>query len=160
MTDFHLAQVNIARLSAPIDSPQLAEFVASLEPLNAVADASPGFVWRLQTEAGDATSLRIFDDEWLIVNMSVWESLDALRDYVYRTAHADVLRRRLEWFDRPIDADLALWWIEAGSIPSLPHAEERLRTLRSEGPSPDVFTLKNAYPPPERASVRPPAPAP
>ena len=160
MADFHLAQVNIARLAAPIDSPQLAEFVANLEPLNAVADASPGFVWRLQTEAGDATSLRIFDDEWLIVNMSVWESLDALRDYVYRTAHADVLRRRLEWFDRPTDAHLALWWIEAGSIPSLPDAEERLLKLRSEGPSPDVFTLKETYPQPERALVRPPAPAP
>lgn len=160
MTDFHLAQVNVARLVAPIDSPQLAEFVANLEPVNAVADASPGFVWRLQTEAGDATSLRIFDDEWLIVNMSVWESLGTLRDYVYRTAHADVLRRRLEWFDRPADAHLALWWIEAGSIPLLPDAEERLLQLRSEGPSPDVFTLKETYPSPERTLVRPPAPAP
>jgi len=160
MTDFHLAQVNIGRLVAPIDSPRLAAFVANLEPVNALADASPGFVWRLQTEAGDATSLRIFDDEWLIVNMSVWESLDALREYVYRTAHADVLRRRLEWFDRPTDAHLALWWIEAGSIPTLRDAEERLRTLRSKGPSPDAFTLKETHPSPERAWVRPPAPAP
>ena len=160
MTDFHLAQVNIARLIAPLDSPRLAEFVANLEPVNAVADVSPGFVWRLQTEAGDATSLRIFDDEWLIVNLSVWESLDALRDFVFRTAHADVLRRRLEWFDRPTEAHLALWWIEAGSIPTLAHAEERLLKLRSGGPSPDVFTLKETYPSPERASVRPPAPAP
>jgi hypothetical protein len=160
MTDFHLAQVNIGRLVAPIDTPQLAEFVANLEPVNAVADASPGFVWRLQTEAGDATSLRIFDDDWLIVNMSVWESIEALRDYVYRTAHADVLRRRLEWFDRPTDAHLALWWIEAGSIPTLRDAEERLRKLRSEGPSPDVFTLKETYPSPERTLSRPPAPAP
>jgi hypothetical protein len=160
MTDFHLAQVNIGRLVAPIDTPQLAEFVANLEPVNAVADASPGFVWRLQTEAGDATSLRIFDDDWLIVNMSVWESIEALRDYVYRTAHADVLRRRLEWFDRPTDAHLALWWIEAGSIPTLRDAEERLRKLRSEGPSPDVFTLKETYASPERTLSRPPAPAP
>ena len=86
MTEFHLAQVNIARLSAPLDSPQLADFVANLGPINAVADASEGFVWRLQTEAGDATSLRFLDDDWLIVNMSVWESLEALRSYVYRSA--------------------------------------------------------------------------
>jgi hypothetical protein len=160
MSDFQLAQVNIARLVAPIDAPQLTEFVANLEPVNRVADASPGFVWRLQTEAGDATSLRIFDDEWLIVNMSVWESLDALRDFVFRTAHADVLRRRLEWFDRPTEAHLALWWIEGGSIPTIPDAEERLLKIRSEGPSPDVFTLKDTYPSPERASVRPLARAP
>ena len=160
MTDFHLAQVNVARLVAPIDSPALAEFVANLEPVNALADGSPGFVWRLQTEAGDATSLRIFDDDLVIVNLSVWESIDALREYVYRTAHADVLRRRLEWFDRPTEAHLALWWIEAGSIPSLPEARERLFTLRSEGPSPDVFTLKETYPSPERTLTRPPAPAP
>ena len=159
MADFHLAQVNIGRLVAPIDSPRLAEFVANLEPVNALADTSPGFVWRLQTDAGDATSVRIFHDEWLIVNMSVWESVDALRHYVYRTAHADVLRRRIEWFDPPTDAHLALWWIEAGSIPSLSDAEERLLKLRSEGPSPDVFTLKETYPQPERALVRPPAPA-
>ena len=160
MTTFHLAQVNIARLVAPIDSPQLVEFVENLEPINALADASPGFVWRLQTDAGDATSLRIFDDEWLIVNLSVWRSLDALRTYVYRTAHADVLRRRLEWFDRPTEAHLAMWWIEAGSIPSLPDAEERLLKLRAEGPSPEVFTLKETYPSPARELPTRLAPAP
>jgi hypothetical protein len=89
----HLAQVNIARLAAPLDSPQLADFVANLEPVNAIADAVRAS-WRLQTETGDATALRIFDDDWIIVNMSVWDSLEALRDYVYRSAHADVLRRR------------------------------------------------------------------
>ena len=96
MTRSHLAQVNVARLAAPLDSPQLAEFVANLQPINEIADASPGFVWRLQTESGDATAVRILDDDWLIVNMSVWESLEALRDYVYRSPHADVLRRRHE----------------------------------------------------------------
>jgi hypothetical protein len=113
MTRFHVAQINIARLAAPLDSPQLADFVANLQPINAVADASPGFIWRLQTEQGDATSLRFSDDEWLIVNMSVWESVDALRDYVYRSAHAGVLRRRQEWFERMSEAFVALWWIEA-----------------------------------------------
>lgn len=146
MTGFHLAQVNIARLSAPLDSPQLADFVANLEPVNAVADASRGFVWRLQTDAGDATALRIFDDDWLIVNMSVWDSLEALRSYVYRSSHADVLRRRQEWFDRMVEAHVALWWIGAGTLPTLNDARERLLTLRAEGPTPFAFTLKEPYP--------------
>jgi hypothetical protein len=139
--DHHLAQVNVARALAPLDSPQLADFVENLVPINALADTSSGFVWRLQTEAGDATALRVFDGEYL-VNLSVWESLEALRAFVYRSAHADVLRRRLEWFERPTEAYMALWWIQAGSIPSLADAEERLRTLRAEGPTPGAFTLK------------------
>ncbi len=154
MTEFHLAQVNVARLSAPLDSPQLADFVANLGPINAVADASDGFVWRLQTEAGDATALRFMDDDWLIVNMSVWKSLEALRSYVYRSRHADVLRRRQEWFDRMVEAHVALWWIEAGTLPTLDDAHERLMRLRADGPTPDAFTLKEPYP------LRRPAPAP
>jgi hypothetical protein len=154
MTGFHLAQVNIARLAAPLDSPQLAAFVANLEPINAIADASDGFVWRLQTEAGDATALRIFDDDWLIVNMSVWESLEALRNYVYRSSHADVLRRRHEWFETMGEAHLALWWIETGIIPTVSDAQERLLRLRAEGPTPHAFTLKEPYP------LRRPAPTP
>jgi Domain of unknown function (DUF3291) len=154
MTGFHLAQVNIARLAAPLDSPQLVDFVANLEPINAIADASDGFVWRLQTEEGDATALRIFDDDWVIVNMSVWESIEALRNYVYRSPHADVLRRRQEWFEKMIEVHVALWWIEAGTLPTLRDAEERLSTLRAEGPTPQVFTLKEPYP----ASRTAPAP--
>jgi hypothetical protein len=146
MTELHLAQVNVARLSAPLDSPQLADFVANLEPINAIADASPGSVWRLQTDAGDATALRFLDDDWLIVNMSVWESLEALQTYVYRSPHADVLRRRQEWFERMVEAHVALWWIEAGTIPTLSDAQERLMTLRAEGPTPYAFTLKQPYP--------------
>ncbi|MGZ5213340.1 MAG: DUF3291 domain-containing protein [Actinomycetota bacterium] len=141
MTEFHLAQVNVARLSAPLDSPQLADFVANLDPINAIADASHGFVWRLQTDAGDATALRVFDDDWLIVNMSVWKSLEALRNYVYRSSHAGVLRRRQEWFDRMDEAHVALWWIEAGTLPTLSDAQERFLTLRAEGPTPRAFTL-------------------
>ena len=146
MTRSHLAQVNIARLAAPLDSPQLAEFVANLQPINEIADASPGFVWRLQTESGDATAVRILDDDWLIVNMSVWESLEALRDYVYRSPHADVLRRRHEWFERMVEAHAALWWIEAGTIPTISDAEERLMSVRAAGPTPYAFTLKEPYP--------------
>lgn len=151
MTGFQLAQVNVARLAAPLDSPQLADFVASLEPINAIADASAGSVWRLQTEAGDATTLQIFDDDWLIVNMSVWDSLEALRNYVYRSPHADVLRRRQEWFEKMVEAHLALWWVEAGTLPTLSDAQERLLTLRAEGPTPRAFTLKEPYPPRRRA---------
>ena len=139
----HLAQVNVARSLAPLDSPQLAEFVANLVPINALADASPGFVWRLQTEAGDATALRVLDGEWL-VNLSVWESLESLRAFVYRSAHADVLRRRQEWFERSAEPYLALWWIEAGSIPTLADAEERLLMLRADGPSSRAFTLRES----------------
>ena len=154
MSDFHLAQVNVARLAAPLDSPRLADFVANLRPINAMADASPGFVWRLQTDAGDATALRVLGDDWLIVNMSVWESLEALRDYVYRSPHAHVLRRRQEWFVKMVETHVALWWIEPGTIPTLHDAEERLLTLRAEGPTPRAFTLKQPSP------IRPPAPGP
>ena len=146
MTRFHVAQINIARLAAPLDSPQLADFVANLQPINAVADASPGFIWRLQTEQGDATSLRFSDDEWLIVNMSVWESVDALRDYVYRSAHAGVLRRRQEWFERMSEAFVALWWIEAGTLPTIEDARERLVALSADGPTEYAFTLKQPFP--------------
>ena len=148
----HLAQVNVARLAAPLDSPQLADFVANLDAVNAIADASPGFVWRLQTESGDATALRIFDDDWIIVNMSVWGSLEELREYVYRSPHADVLRRRQEWFEQMAEAHVALWWIEGGTLPTLDDARERLMTLRAEGPTQRAFTLKEPYP------ATPPAP--
>jgi hypothetical protein len=149
----HLAQVNVARSLAPLNSPRLAEFVANLVPINALADASPGFVWRLQTEAGDATALRVLDGEWL-VNLSVWESLESLRAFVYRSAHADVLRRRQEWFERSAEPYLALWWIEAGSIPTLADAEERLLMLRADGPSSRAFRLKESVDAP-RAARRP-----
>ena len=103
-------------------------------------------MWRLQTEEGDATSLRFSDDEWLIINMSVWESIEALHDYVYRSAHADVLRRRQEWFERMRVAFVALWWIEAGTIPTVVDAQERLTALRADGPTPYAFTLKQSFP--------------
>src|SRR4029079_9128165 len=108
---YNLAQVNIALPQAPLDSEQLAGFVERLEPVNALADAATGFVWRLQTEDGDATGIRAFGDDRLIVNMSVWSSLEALRQFVYRSGHADVLRRRKEWFESMPQLISALWWI-------------------------------------------------
>jgi hypothetical protein len=148
---WHLAQVNIARLLAPLDSPQLADFVALLEPINALADAAPGFVWRLQTDDGDATSIRAFGDDRIIVNLTVWETVEALADYVYASRHAHVLRRRREWFEQMADAHLALWWIPAGTVPTIAEAERRLGLLRDRGPSPEAFTLRERFPHPAAA---------
>jgi hypothetical protein len=152
--DYVLAQVNIGRLLAPLDSAQLAGFVAALDPVNTVADGAPGFVWRLQTEDGNATSLRAFEadadgaDGGILINMSVWESVEALGEYVYGAAHLAVLRRRREWFERLTDAYTALWWIERGHIPTIPEAEDRLSHLRWHGPTRYAFTLKEHFPPP------------
>lgn len=155
---FHLAQVNVARLRAPLDAPSMRAFVDGLEPINALADDSPGFVWRLQTDEGDATSVRVFDDDMLIVNMSVWESLETLRTFVFRTEHADYLRRRSEWFERLAEAPTALWWIARGAIPTIDEAKRRLELLRANGPTPEAFSLRAPFPPPEeRAHVEPPA---
>jgi heme-degrading monooxygenase HmoA len=106
---YHIAQVNVAVVREPLDSPALADFVAALEPINALADGSPGFVWRLQTEDGDATAIRPYDDDTIMVNMSVWESVEALAEYVYRSAHAPVMRRRRQWFHHMAEAYVALW---------------------------------------------------
>ena len=149
----HVAQVNVARLLAPLDSPQLADFVAWLEPINRLADSSPGFVWRLQTADGDATGLRPFDDDWLIINMSVWESVDALDAYVYRSGHAQVFRRRREWFERLGEAHLALWWVAVGHRPGLDEAKERLELLRTQGATDAAFTLRQRYPPPMESAA-------
>jgi hypothetical protein len=152
--DYVLAQVNIGRLLAPLDSEQLADFVAALDPVNAVADAAPGFVWRLQTEEGNATSLRAFEEDGagadggILINMSVWESVEALGAYVYGDAHLAVLRRRREWFEHMTQGYAALWWTERGHIPTVREAEERVRCLRKHGPTPYAFTLRTHFPPP------------
>jgi Domain of unknown function (DUF3291) len=150
---YDLAQVNVARLRAPLDSPDLAGFVAALDPVNALADAAPGFVWRLQTEDGDATAFRAFDDDNLLVNLTVWESIEALAEFVYRSAHVAVMRRRGEWFDRMAEAYLALWWVPAGTVPTVGDAEARLAHLRRHGPTAEAFTLRAPFPAPGGPSV-------
>lgn len=146
---WHLAQVNIALLRAPIDSPQVAGFVAQLDAVNAIADSAPGFVWRLQTEDGDATSIRAFDDDRILVNMSVWGSVEALTAFVYRSRHLDVLRRRREWF-QPLDRSfLAMWWIPAGTVPTVEEARRRLDLVDRDGPTAEAFTFKVAFPAPD-----------
>jgi hypothetical protein len=142
----HLAQLNIAHLRAPIDSAELAEFVAALEPMNTLADEYPGFVWRLKESDDDPTATVVHDyGDHLLVNFSVWESFDALWNYVYRSAHLGVLRRRREWFQRTAEPYLVMWWIPEGHIPSLAEAMERLERLRADGPGPEAFTFKDRY---------------
>jgi Domain of unknown function (DUF3291) len=140
-----LAQLNIGLPVAPLTEPELAGFVEALEPVNALADAAPGFVWRLQTEDGDATSIRIDPDPLVIVNMSVWESADALWDFVYSGDHLAVMRRRREWFRSRVSAHMALWWVPDGHTPSVGEGLDRLALLERDGPTPQAFTFKHAY---------------
>ena len=144
---YHIAQLNIANLIEPIDSPRLSDFVANLERINQLADESPGFIWRLQTEHGDATSIDFFGPDH-VVNLSVCDSIDALHRYVYRSAHVEILRRKKEWFHQIENAYQVLWWLPAGSIPTIGEAEKRLDLLRRLGPTKDAFLFKSAFPPP------------
>ena len=154
MTRFQLAQVNIALPAAPLDSARLAGFVTALEPVNAAADAAPGFVWRLETEDGDATAVRGFGDDRIIVNMSVWESVEALADFVYRDpGHLAVLRRRREWFPPMAEAHTVLWWVPAGHRPTVAEAEQRLALLREDGQSVAAFTFREPFPAPGGSQV-------
>ncbi len=148
MSDFQLAQVNVARLKAPLDSPTMAEFVAALDPINELADRAPGFVWRLQTPEGDATSLRPLGDD-LLVNLSVWESVAELANYAYRSGHVEVMRRRREWFERLAQLSFALWWIPRGHVPTIEEAIERLDHLRRHGPSAVAFNFRQPFGPPD-----------
>jgi Domain of unknown function (DUF3291) len=142
---FHLAQVNIARARAPLDSELLADFVEALAPINALADAAPGFVWRLQSEDGDATSIRAFDDDRIIVNLSTWESIEALSDFAYRSGHTEVMRQRRKWFEA-MAIYLALWWVPAGHRPTVAECETRIRSLEAHGPTSFAFTFQQTFP--------------
>ncbi|MER5445962.1 DUF3291 domain-containing protein [Streptomyces sp. NPDC002766] len=150
---YELAQVNIGRLKAPLDSPQLKDFVDNLDPVNADADAADGFVWRLQSDGGDATDIAVFGDEWLIINMSVWRDTNALTAYMYQGRHREMLARRREWFERVAEAMVALWWVPAGHRPTVAEAEERVLRLRADGPTPYAFTLRTSFPPGTAAPV-------
>ena len=142
----HIAQLNIARLRVDRDDPMVAEFFAAIDPINAVADVSPGFVWRLQEESGNATAIRPWDDDRLIVNMSVWASIEALEEYAYRSAHVEVMRRRREWFDRLDARYMVLWWVPVGHIPSVDEGRARLDHLDRHGPTPVAFTFRQRFP--------------
>lgn len=147
MAAYHLAQINIARILAPLQDPQMAGFVNQLDAINAIADDSPGFIWRLQTESGDATAIRVFDDDTILINMSVWESVEALHQYVYRSDHLGPLRERKKWF-APFDGPyLALWWVPAGHTPTPEEGKERLAYLGDHGPTAYAFTFRQNFPP-------------
>lgn len=149
MSRFELAQLNVALMKDAIDSPLMADFVANLERINALAEHSPGFAWRLQADDGNATSLGSpLGDKW-IVNVSVWQDVASLNDYVYKTAHVEIMKRRKEWFERTAEAYVVLWWVPHGQRPSVAEAIARLERLRALGPTSFAFTFKNAFTAPD-----------
>jgi hypothetical protein len=155
MPAYELAQLNIGVIRGPMDSPLMAEFAANLERVNAMADHFPGFLWRLQTAAGDATALRPFGDESTLVNMSVWRDVEALIAFVYRSGHAEIMRRRREWFERMEQPFLVLWWVPRGHRPDIAEAKARLEQLRAAGPTAAAFNFRKAFPPPDAAPTTP-----
>jgi heme-degrading monooxygenase HmoA len=146
---YHLAQINIGRILAELDDPIMKGFVDNLEPINALADRSPGFVWRYQTEDGNATAERPYEDDRMLLNFSVWEDVESLRAYVYSSAHVEIMKRRREWFERMSEVFIALWWVPAGHRPTVAEAVERLDHLQRHGPSAYAFTFRELYPPPD-----------
>ncbi|HEY5757137.1 MAG TPA: DUF3291 domain-containing protein [Steroidobacter sp.] len=148
MSRYELAQLNIAIMKEPLESPTMADFVANLDRINALAEGSPGFVWRLQTDEGDATALRPLGDDTL-VNLSVWKDVESLNRYVYKTAHVEIMRRRREWFDRMREAHFVLWWVPQGHRPTVLEAANKLALLRAHGPTADAFSFRDAFAPPD-----------
>jgi hypothetical protein len=152
---FHIAQVNVGRIRGPLDGSVMAGFMQRLDEINALADRSPGFVWRLQTNEGNATYFRPYEhDDQILLNMSVWESIEALKNYVYRTAHAELLRHREEWFEKFAGVYMALWWVPAGHVPGIDEAKKRLAHLEKHGPTQYAFTFKNVFQPDEEFQKR------
>jgi hypothetical protein len=148
VSKYQLAEINIARLRAPLESPELADFVANLDRINALAEGFDGFVWRLKGEGNDATALRPLGDD-VIVNMSVWRDVESLKSYAYRSAHVEIMRRRKEWFERMVEAYLAMWWVPKGHHPTVQEAIHKLELLREKGPTPDAFNFRSFFPAPD-----------
>jgi len=151
MAGFEIAQLNVGRAVGAMDGAEMADFVARLDEINALAEASPGFVWRLQGDNGNATALHYTDDPRFIVNLSVWRSIDELWAFAYASTHKELFRRRFDWFERSETPTMVLWWQPAGTIPDIHDALARLRTLTDHGPTPDAFTFKQRFPPPDEA---------
>lgn len=144
----HIAQINIGRLLAPISDPRIADFVAQLEPVNALADAAPGFVWRLQSSSGNATDVTYNDDPLMLVNMSVWESVEALRDFTYTSRHVEVFRDRTLWFEKMTQPHYCLWWVAEGHIPTVAEGRDRLEHYQQHGATPFAFWFGKLFPAP------------
>ena len=143
----HIALFNIATLRAPMDDPKIDDFRNNLDPINALAEQSPGFVWRLQDESGNATNITPYPDPLVITNMAVWESIDEVADFTYRSGHLEFLRRRREFFEHDDQAYLVLWWVPEGHVPTMEEAMARLEHLREHGPTPHAFTFRHRYEP-------------
>jgi len=144
LSQYQLAQLNIAQMKEPLESPAMADFVGNLDRINALADGSPGFVWRLQTEEGDATALRPMGEN-ILVNLSVWKDVASLNEFVYKTGHAEILRRRKEWFEGMLGAFVVLWWVPMGHRPSVEDAMEKLKSLQQSGPTLQAFTFRQTF---------------
>ena len=155
MSAFQLAQLNIAIMKYSLDMPEMADFVNNLDRINALADQAPGFVWRLQDDEGDATSLRPLGDSTL-VNMSVWKDVESLNNYVYRSMHVEIMKRRKEWFDRMKEAHMVLWWVKTGHRPDVPEAIEKLELLRAKGATQEAFNFRYVFPPPDTTQASSP----
>ena len=145
---FHLAQINVAQAKADMDSDLMQGFVSRLDEINALAESAEGFIWRLQEDSGSATAIRVFDDPLLLINMSVWANLEALKHYVYKSLHVELIKDREVWFNKMGESHQALWWIPAGHIPSTEEARKKLEYIRKNGPSADAFTFAKPYPTP------------
>jgi hypothetical protein len=152
---FELAQCNIGRSRGPIDAPVMAGFVARLDEINALAERSPGFIWRLKSDGGNATDIQAFEDRLVLINMSVWESPEALRSYVYRSDHASVMRQRRSWFEKFDGMHLVLWWVPAGHRPTIAEAKARLDHLQRHGESAHAFSFAKIYPSPDQPAESP-----
>lgn len=148
MTEWHIAQLNVGTALYDVDDPRMAGFTGRLDEINALADAAQGFVWRLQSDSGNATDIKLTDNPLFIVNLSVWDGIEALFDFAYKTEHARVMAGRRQWFEKPTEDFLVLWWVPAGALPSAEEALERLAHLRAHGPSERAFTFKSRFPPP------------
>lgn len=144
MPSHHLVQLNIAKMKFSIESVEMSDFVDNLEAINSLADSAPGFIWRLQTEEGDATSIDFFGSD-VLVNMSIWEDVESLYNFVYKTTHSKIMSRRKEWFHRVEEAYTVLWWSVEAKIPSLDQAKSKLELLKSQGPTAEAFTFKQTY---------------
>jgi hypothetical protein len=150
MAKYHLAQVNTAKARDEMDTATMAGFKNRLDEINALAETADGFVWRLQDEAGDATSIRVFEDPLLLVNISVWRDVRALQEFVYRSVHVDLIRDRENWFHKMPIMHQALWWVPADHIPTPDEAKEKLKLLEQNGPSSTVFTFGKSFPAPDQ----------
>lgn len=145
MNIYHLAQINIARAKAPLDSPVMKGFVDRLDEINSLAESSSGFIWRLQTDEGDATAIQAFDDPKVIVNMSVWESINQLKAFVYKSIHTELLQQKNEWFDKSRTPHQVLWWIPAGHIPTVEEGKTKLELLVKNGSTEQAFTFAKPH---------------